>query len=140
MTRGGLRIYRPGPATVGFDLEGPTANLVQLEREFTAFEQAILAEGGLVRVVFGRVRDVSALQGGPTFVRFGRAFCERTPSFVRCSLHMVRSFVVRTVVDPIALVSPRIAFRTFAELESAIGFALGGDDGFSVERLPPMEA
>jgi hypothetical protein len=131
-----LRVYRPGAATVGFDLDGPSADLVQLEREFLELEARIVAEGAQIRVVFGRIRDVSALQGGPTFVRFARGYVQRTPTFERCALHVVRSFVVRTIVDPIALVSPRITFRTFGEVDSAVAFAMAGDADFRADRLP----
>lgn len=129
-------MYRPGAATVGFDLDGPTADLIQLERELLDLEAQIVGEGGLIRVVFGRIRDVSALQGGPTFVRFAKGYVERTPTFERCALHVVRSFVVRTIVDPIAIVSPRITFRTFGEVDSALAFALAGDPDFRADRLP----
>lgn len=129
-------MYRPGAATVAFDLDGPSADLVQLERELLEIERRIVGEGALVRVVFGRIRDVSALQGGPTFVRFARAYIERTPTFERCALHVVRSFVVRTIVDPIAIVSPRVVFRAFGEVEGALAFAMAGDPDFQIERLP----
>lgn len=129
-------MYRPGAASVGFDLDGPTADLFQLEHQFLELERQILAEGALIRVVFGRIRDVSALQGGPTFVRFARAYVERTPTFERCALHVVRSFVVRTIVDPIAIVSPRITFRSFGEVDSALAFAMAGDPDFLIDRLP----
>ncbi len=130
------RVYRPGAATVGFDLDGPTADLVHLERDLLELERRILGEGGLVRVVFARIRDVSAVQGGPTFVRFARAYSQRTPTFERCALHVVRSFVVRTIVDPIALVSPRITFRTFGEVDGALAFVGEVDPDFASERLP----
>lgn len=131
-------MYRPGPCTVGFDLEGPTTDLVVLERALLDAERRIAEEGGVVRLVFGRVRDVSAMHGGPTFVRFARAYVERTPTFERCALHVVRSFVVRTIVDPIAMVSPRVTFRAFAELDSALAFAQPVDPGLDPARLPPF--
>lgn len=136
---GGVRVYRPGPSTVGFDLSGPTGDLVALERALLDLERRIADEGGAVRLVFGRVRDVSAIHGGPTFVRFARAYVERTPTFERCALHVVRSFVVRTIVDPIAMVSPKVVFRAFSELDSAVVFAQPVDPGFDRLALPPFD-
>lgn len=137
MSKGAVSIYRPGPRTVGFDLVG-AANLVLLERELLDVERRVADEGGVIEAVFARIRDVGAITGGPTFVRFARAYIERTPGFRRVGLHVVRSFVVRTIVDPIALASPRVTFRTFTEEASAVEFAREGDPEFDAARLPPL--
>jgi hypothetical protein len=132
-SKGELRIYRAGSNTVGFDLIGPTADLVALERELLAFEERIAREGGEVRALFCRIKDVVAILGGPSFVRFARGYIERTPKFERAALHVERSFVVRTVVDPIALLAPRISIKTFSNLEHAIGWTKEVDPTFRLD-------
>jgi hypothetical protein len=123
-------LYRPGATTVAFDLRGPTADLVELERELLALEERIAREGGRVTGVFCRIQDVVAIIGGPSFVRFARAYLERTPTFQRAGLYVERSFVVRTVVDPIALLVPRVTLRTFGDVKQAAGFIREADPTF----------
>jgi hypothetical protein len=137
VSKGAVNIYRPGPRTVAFDLVG-AANLVLLERSLLDLERRAAERGSVVEGAFARIHDVTAITGGPTFVRFARAFLERTPSFRRVALHAVRSFVVRTIVDPIALASPGVTFRTFGDEASAIAFAREIDPEFDVARLPPL--
>jgi len=136
-SKGELRTYRPGAVTVGFDLTGPTADLVMLEKELLALEARIAREGGRVVSLFCRVRDVVAILGGPSFVRFARAYFERTPSFQRAAVYVERSFVVRTVVDPIALLAPRVGMRTFSSLEGAGGWIKEVDPTFQVPGPEP---
>jgi hypothetical protein len=133
---GSAATFRAGATTVGIDLRGPTADLVKLEAELLGWESRIAREGGQVTVLFGAVRDVVGIVGGPAFVRFARAYIERTPSFSRVSLFVERSFVVRTIIDPISLLAPRISIRTFGALEAATGWARELDPTFSglVER------
>lgn len=132
MSKGSLRIHRPGATTVGFDLDGPTADLVALEKELLALEARIAREGGRVVCLFARVKDVVAVLGGTSFVRFARQYIERTPDFARVAVHVERSFVVRTVVDPIALLAPRIQLRTFAQLDPAAAWLSELDPTFQV--------
>ncbi|MGZ3424923.1 MAG: hypothetical protein ACXVEE_44100, partial [Polyangiales bacterium] len=122
MTKGVLRTYRAGAVTVGFDLDGPTADLVALEKELLAFEERIAREGGKVHALFCRIKGVVAILGGPSFVRFARSYIERTPTFQRAAVYVERSFVVRTVVDPIALLAPRISIKTFSNIDQATGW------------------
>ena len=119
MTKGTQRLYRPGASTVAFDLQGPTADLTLLEKELLAIEERIAREGGRVTGLFCRIRDVVAILGGPSFVRFARSYLERTPTFQRAGVFVERSFVVRTVVDPIALLAPKIGIRTFGDVKAA---------------------
>jgi hypothetical protein len=135
---GVLRIYRAGAVTVGFDLDGPTADLVALEKELLAFEERIAREGGKVHALFCRIKDVVAILGGPSFVRFARAYIERTPTFQRAAVHVERSFVVRTVVDPIALLAPRISIKTFSNVEQASGWTREIDPTFRLDSAAEL--
>jgi hypothetical protein len=130
--KGSLRLYRPGTATVGFDMLGPAADLVQLESDLLRLEERIAKEGGRVVCLFARIRDVVAIYGGTNFVRFARSYIERTPTFARCALHVERSFVVRTVADPIALLSPRVGFKTSGDLDAVQQFARDIDPTFAL--------
>jgi hypothetical protein len=130
VAKGEIRLYRPGATTVAFDLRGPTADLVELERELLALEERIAREGGRVTGLFARIRDVVAIIGGPSFVRFARGYLERTPGFQRAALYVERSFVVRTVVDPIALLVPRVTLRTFSDEKQAAAWILENDPTF----------
>ena len=122
MSKGTIRLHRPGATTVAFDLDGPTADLVQLEKELLELETRIDREGGRVVCLLARIRDVVAVLGGTSFVRFARGYIDRTPTFVRAAVYVERSFVVRTVVDPIALLAPRALIRTFSVQDQAIAF------------------
>lgn len=130
MSKGALRIHRPGATTVGFDLDGPTADLVTLEKELLALEARIAREGGRVVCLYARVRDVVAVLGGTSFVRFARGYIERTADFARVAVLVERSFVVRTVVDPIALLAPRIQIRTFSAEDAATAWLREADPTF----------
>lgn len=130
MAKGEQRLYRPGATTVAFDLLGPTADLVALERDLLALEERIAREGGRVTSLFCRIRDVVAILGGPSFVRFARGYLERTPTFQRAAVYVERSFVVRTVVDPIALLVPRISLRTFSDEKLAAAWIREVDPTF----------
>jgi hypothetical protein len=130
---GVLRIHRPGSVTVGFDLDGPTADLAMLEKELLAFEDRVAREGGKVHALFCRIKNVVAILGGPSFVRFARAYIDRTPSFTRAAVCVERSFVVRTVVDPIALLAPRISIKTFSNVEQAAGWTKEVDPTFRLD-------
>ena len=133
---GSIRLTRPGASTIGVDLDGPKVDLSALEKELTALEERIAREGGRVLGGLFRVRDVSAVLSGPSFVRFARAYVERTPSFVRAAVYVERSFVVRTIVDPIALLAPRISIRTFSALDPASGWLKEVDATFLMPPLP----
>lgn len=133
MSRGEQRIYRPGVTTVGFDLVGPTGDLVALEAGLLDLEARVAREGGQVSALFCRVRDVVAIIGGPSFVRFARQYSARTPTFQRAAIYVERSFVVRTVVDPIAVLAPKLGMRTFSDVEEAAGWVREVDPTF---RLP----
>ena len=130
--KGSIRLYRPGAATVGFDMLGPAADLVQLERDLLLLEERIAKEGSRVVCLFARIRDVVAVYGGTSFVRFARSYIERTSTFSRCALHVERSFVVRTVVDPIALLSPAVSFKTSSDLDVVQQFAREVDPTFAL--------
>jgi hypothetical protein len=132
VSRGTFQIHRPGVVTVAIDLDGPTADLVALERDLLALEERVAREGGRVVALFVRIRDVVAILGGPSFVRFARAYIDRTPGFERAALHVERSFVVRTVVDPIALLAPRATIRTFGDLDEAIAWTREVDPTFAL--------
>ena len=126
-------MYRAGAITVGFDLDGPTADLVALEQELLALEDRIAREGGKVHALFCRIKDVVAIVGGPSFVRFARSYIDRTPTFARVAVQVERSFVVRTIVDPIALLAPRISIRTFSSGEPACAWTREIDPTFRLE-------
>lgn len=135
--QGTIRLTRPGASTFGVDLDGPKADLALLEKELLGLEDRIGREGGRLLAGLFRVRDVSAVLSGPAFVRFARAYIERTPTFVRAAVYVERSFVVRTIVDPIALLAPRITIRTFSSLESASGWLKEVDATFLMPPLAP---
>ncbi len=130
MSKGIQRFYRPGATTVGFDLLGPTADLVALEKELLGVEERIAREGGRITGLFCRIRDVVAILGGPSFVRFARAYIDRTPTFQRAAVFVERSFVVRTVVDPIALLAPSRGIRTFSDEKAAMAYIREADPTF----------
>ena len=111
----------------------PTADLAALEKELLAFEERVAREGGKVHALFCRIKNVVAILGGPSFVRFARAYIDRTPTFSRAAIHVERSFVVRTVVDPIALLAPRISIKTFSNVDQAVGFTKEADPTFRVD-------
>ncbi len=134
--RDSIRLYRPGASTVGADIVGPKSDLARVEKELLAIEERIQREGSRVTTVLFRIRDVSAIFGGPAFVRFARAYIDRTPTFVRCAVFVERSFVVRTVVDPIALLAPRVTIRTFGTLEPAGGWLKEVDPTFQTPTYP----
>ena len=129
-SKGTQRHYRPGASTVAFDLHGPTADLAMLEKELLAVEERVAREGGRVTALYCRIRDVVAILGGPSFVRFARDYIGRTPTFQRASVFVERSFVVRTVVDPIALLAPKIGIRTFSDLAAAAAWVREVDPTF----------
>jgi hypothetical protein len=130
VSKGTQRFYRPGATTVAFDLQGPTADLVALERELLAIEDRIAREGSRVTGLFCRIRDVVAIIGGPSFVRFARAYIDRTSTFQRAAVFIERSFVVRTVVDPIALLAPSRGIRTFSDEKAAAAYIREVDPTF----------
>ena len=132
-------MHRPGATTVAFDLDGPTADLVAVERELLALEARIAREGGRVVCLFARVRDVVAIVGATSFVRFARGYIERSPDFVRAAVYVERSFVVRTVVDPIALLAPRATIRTFSAHDQAVAWLREVDPTLSGAEPPPLD-
>jgi hypothetical protein len=132
---GAVRLYRPGACTVGVDIDGPKAELTLVERELLGLEARIAREGGRVLAALFRVRDVSAVLSGPAFVRFARAYIDRTPGFSRVAVYTERSFVVRTIVDPIALLAPQLDIRTFSRLEPIAGWLKEVDATFLMPAL-----
>jgi hypothetical protein len=138
--QGSIRLTRPGASTIGVDLDGPKADLSAVEKELLALEDRIAREGGRVLAGLFRVRDVSAVLSGPSFVRFVRAYVERTPSFARAAVYVERSFVVRTIVDPIALLAPGISIRTFSALEPVSSWLKEIDPTFLMPPLPSLGA
>ena len=138
--QGTIRLTRPGASTIGVDIDGPRADLSVLEKDLLALEDRIAREGGRVLTGLFRVREVSSVLSGPSFVRFARDYVARTPSFVRAAVYVERSFVVRTILDPIALLAPRITIRTFSTLEPASGWLKEIDPTFLMPPLEPLRA
>jgi hypothetical protein len=135
-----VRFFRPGASTIGIDVDGPRADLGSLEAELLSIEGRIAREGGRVAAALFRIRDVSAVFNGPGFVRFVRAYVDRTPTFVRAAVYVERSFVVRTIVDPIAILAPRLNIRTFSSLEPCSAFLREVDPTFQMPPLPAHAA
>lgn len=115
---------------MGLDIDGPRVDLADVEREMLTVEQRLEGEGSRIVAALIRVRDVHGVSNGPSFVRFARAFIDRHEQLRRIAIFAERSFVVRAIADPIALMSPRVALRLFPAEVAANGWIAEVDATF----------